>query len=60
MAAGWSVWTSRPAAARTRTRAPWRNDGIWAATIEADSYTELDAKLTQQDEADADAGWTRT
>jgi hypothetical protein len=50
---GWTVWTSRPIATRTRTGAPPRNDGIWAATVEADSYAELDTKLTQQDEADA-------
>ncbi|HEY0932843.1 MAG TPA: hypothetical protein VGD91_03785 [Trebonia sp.] len=53
---GWMVWTSRPTAARTRTGAPPRNDGIWAATVEADSYAELDAKLAVQDQADADAG----
>jgi hypothetical protein len=52
---GWSVWTSRPTAARTRAGGPPRNDGIWAATVEADSYAELDAKLAQQDEADANA-----
>jgi hypothetical protein len=51
---GWSVWTSRPTATRTRTGARPRNDGIWAATIEADSYEELDAKLAEQDQADAD------
>ena len=52
---GWSVWTSRPTATRTRTGARPRNDGIWAATVEADSYAELDAKLALQDEADANA-----
>jgi len=36
-----------------------RNDGKWAATIEAGSYKELDAKLAQQDEADANASRTR-
>ena len=56
---GWIVWTSRPTAARTRTGAPRRNDGIWAATVEADSYAELDAKLAEQDQADADADRTR-
>lgn len=53
---GWSIWTSRPTATRIRTGAPRRNDGIWAATVEADSYAELDAKLAEQDQADADAG----
>ncbi len=56
---GWSVWTSRPTAARTSTGAPPRNDSVWAATVEAGSYAELDAKLTEQDQADADAGQTR-
>jgi len=57
---GWVVWTSRPTATRTRAGAPPRNDGVWAATVEADSYPELDAKLAEQDQADADAGWRRT
>jgi hypothetical protein len=57
---GWVVWTSRPTATRTRAGAPPRNDGVWAATVEADSYPELDAKLAEQDQADADAGRTRT
>jgi hypothetical protein len=56
---GWIVWTSRPTAARTRSSAPPRDDGIWAATVEADSYPELDAKLAEQDQANADARWTR-
>jgi hypothetical protein len=56
---GWIVWTSRPTATRTRTGAPTRNDGIWAATVEADSYAELDVKLAEQDRADANAEQTR-
>ena len=56
---GWTVWTSRPTATRTRASARPRNDGIWAATVEADSYVELEAKLAQQDEADAGASQTR-
>jgi hypothetical protein len=55
---GWTVWTTRPIATRTRTGAPPRNDGVWAATVEADSYAELDAKLAEQDQADADSGRT--
>ena len=58
---GWIVWISRPTAARTHTGAPPpRNDGVWAATVEAESYAELDAKLTEQDQADTDARWTQT
>jgi hypothetical protein len=52
---GWIVWTSRPTATRTRAGAPSRDDGIWAATVEASSYAELEAKLAEQDQADADA-----
>jgi hypothetical protein len=56
---GWVVWTSRPTAAHTRAGAPPRNDGIWVATVEAASYAELNAKLTEQDQADASAGQAR-
>jgi hypothetical protein len=52
---GWIVWASRPTATRARTRARPRNDGVFAMTVEAASWAELDAKLTEQDQADARA-----
>jgi hypothetical protein len=54
---GWIVWASRPTAtrARTRARARPRNDGVFAMTVEAASWPELDAKLAEQDQADARA-----
>jgi hypothetical protein len=52
---GWIVWASRPTATRGRTRALPRNDGVFAMTVEAETYEELDAKLAEQDQADAQA-----
>jgi hypothetical protein len=52
---GWIVWNSRPTATRARTRQPPRSDGVFAMTVEAATWPELDAKLTEQDEADARA-----
>jgi hypothetical protein len=50
---GWIVWASRPTATRARTRARPRNDGVFAMTVEAASWAELDARLAEQDQADA-------
>jgi hypothetical protein len=52
---GWIVWASRPTATRASTRQPPRNDNVFAMTVEAASWTELDATLAEQDEADAQA-----
>jgi hypothetical protein len=52
---GWIVWASRPTATRARTRAQPRNDGVFAMTVEAASWPELDARLAEQDQADARA-----
>ena len=52
---GWIVWASRPTATRARTRARPRNDGVFAMTVEAASWPELDEKLAEQDQADARA-----
>jgi hypothetical protein len=52
---GWIVWASRPTATRARTRARPRNDGVFAMTVEAASWPELDARLAEQDQADARA-----
>jgi phosphoribosylcarboxyaminoimidazole (NCAIR) mutase len=54
--AGWIVWTSKPVATRAALgRAP-RNDGVWAATIMADSWAELERKLAEQAANDAARG----
>ena len=52
---GWIVWASRPTATRASTRARPRNDGVFAMTVEAASWPELDARLAEQDQADAQA-----
>jgi hypothetical protein len=52
---GWIAWASRPTATRARTKAKFRNDSVFAMTVEAATWPELDAKLTEQDQADADA-----
>jgi hypothetical protein len=52
---GWIVWESRPRATRGRTRSIPRNDSVFAMTVEAATWPELDAKLAEQDQADADA-----
>jgi hypothetical protein len=51
---GWIVWSSRPTATRARRRQPPRNDGVFAMTVEAASWAELDELLTVQDRADED------
>jgi hypothetical protein len=51
---GWIVWASRPTATRGRTSQRPRNDGVFAMTVEAASWAELDARLAEQDQADAD------
>jgi hypothetical protein len=57
---GWIVWNSRPTATRARRRQPPRNDGVFAMTVEAASWTELDELLTVQDQADEDYARGRT
>jgi hypothetical protein len=52
---GWIIWASRPTATRAHTRARPRNDGVFAMTVEAASWPELDARLAEQDQADARA-----
>jgi hypothetical protein len=52
---GWIVWSSRPTATRARTRARFRNDSVFAMTVEASTWQELDVKLTLQDDADENA-----
>jgi hypothetical protein len=52
---GWIVWASRPTATRGRTRQRPRNDGVFAMTVEAASWADLDAMLAEQDQADARA-----
>jgi hypothetical protein len=52
---GWVVWASRPTATRARTRVRPRSDGVFAMTVEAASWAELDAGLAEQDQADARA-----
>jgi primase-polymerase (primpol)-like protein len=51
---GWIVWNSRPTATRARKRARFRNDGVFAMTVEASTWSELDAKLAEQDAHDAE------
>jgi hypothetical protein len=57
---GWIVWNSRATATRAHTRQPPRNDGVFAMTVEAASWTELDELLTVQDRADEDYARGRT
>jgi hypothetical protein len=38
-----------------RGSARFRNDGVFAMTVEAGTWPELDARLAEQDEADARA-----
>jgi hypothetical protein len=52
---GWIVWRSRPTATRGRTRSVPRNDGVFAMTVEAQTWAQLDAKLAEQDASDAQA-----
>jgi hypothetical protein len=49
---GWIVWKSRPTATRAGTRVRFRNDGVFAMTVEAATWQELDMLLTVQDDAD--------
>jgi hypothetical protein len=51
---GWIVWKSRPTATRARTKAVPCNDGVFAMTVEAASWAELDATLAEQDAHDAE------
>jgi hypothetical protein len=55
----WVVWTSRPTATRAGNQTAPRGDGLFAVTVVADTWDDLDAKLTEQDENDADQA-TRT
>jgi hypothetical protein len=57
---GWIVWNSRPTATRASRKQPPRNDGVFAMTVEASSWPELDELLTVQDQADEDYARGRT
>ena len=50
----WVVWSSRPTATRAGNQTAPQGDGLFAVTVEAGSWADLDAKLTEQDKNDAD------
>ena len=49
----WVVWTSRPTATRAGNQVAPKDDAVFAVTVEAGTWDDLDAKLTEQDENDA-------
>ena len=52
---GWHIWTTRdgtPVATRTGHH-PFVDDGVWARTIIADNWTELERQLAEQAANDA-------
>jgi hypothetical protein len=55
---GWKVFSSRDGRTRVATRTgdqrpPDGDDNIWAATVIADSWTDLELQLAEQAQADA-------
>jgi hypothetical protein len=50
---GWLVWTSRPTATRAGNQVAPRDDAVFAVTVEAATWAELDEKLAEQDANDA-------
>jgi hypothetical protein len=53
---GWTVWTARNGKTRVATRASHAkdpDDGVWAATLICDDWTELETELAEQAQADA-------
>ena len=53
---GWIVWTARnglPVATRAGNQR-FVNDGVWAATLIADGWKQLEAELAEQAEYDAE------
>jgi hypothetical protein len=51
--AGWLVWSSRPSATRAGNQVAPHGDAVFAVTVEASTYAELDRKLAEQDANDA-------
>jgi hypothetical protein len=48
---GWIIWTARkgtPVATRAGNQRPPAKDGVWAQTIIADDWTQLEAQLAEQ------------
>jgi hypothetical protein len=53
---GWTVWSSRDGSTRVATRTGDQadpDDGIWAATLVADSWKDLEIQLAEQAAHDA-------
>jgi hypothetical protein len=53
---GWSVWSSRDGKTRVATRTGDQKDpgdGVWAATVLADDWPDLELQLAVQAQADA-------
>jgi hypothetical protein len=55
---GWHVWSARKGNARVATRMgnqrPPAKDGVWAQTLIADDWTQLEAQLAEQARHDAE------
>jgi hypothetical protein len=54
---GWIVWTARkgtPVATRSGNQRPPAKDGVWAQTIIADDWTQLEEQLAVQAQHDAE------
>jgi hypothetical protein len=56
---GWHVWSARKGNARVATRTgdqrpPDDDDGVWEATVIADTWTDLEQQLALQAQHDAE------
>jgi hypothetical protein len=54
---GWIVWTARkgtPVATRSGNQQPPAKDAVWAQTIIADDWPQLEAQLAEQAQHDAE------
>jgi hypothetical protein len=54
---GWTVWAAREGNARVATRSGnprFIDDGLFAATLICDDWTELEHELAEQAQADAE------
>jgi len=54
--AGWKAFSSRDGSTRVATRTGNQkdpDDGVWAASLIADSWTDLELQLAEQAQADA-------
>jgi hypothetical protein len=54
---GWTVWTARDGRSRLATRTGNQkdpNDGLWAATLICDDWTQLEHELAEQAQYDAE------